>query len=299
MARNPITIEVLETLDAIDRRGSFARAAEELNKATSAISYTVQKLEEQLDITLFQREGRRSVLTPAGKVVLAEGREILNSTVRLADKAREVAMGWEPRIAIAVETLQPLDRIFQAINEFLGEHPAIELDMTETVLNGGWELLDQDVVDLVIGSPGPPPRQKGYRTVKLASPELIAVIASKHKLARAAIGEQAERVLGQLRTVVTHDTSKTDITRSAGITSDGKRFYVQNAQQKTAAILAGIGIGHLPEQEISEYLENGTLLALPYSESNIHGNYMAWKLSNKGKGLKALTNILGRQLKET
>ena len=33
MARNPITIEVLETLDAIDRRGSFAKAAEGLNKA--------------------------------------------------------------------------------------------------------------------------------------------------------------------------------------------------------------------------------------------------------------------------
>jgi DNA-binding transcriptional LysR family regulator len=298
MPRNPITIEVLETLDAIDRRGSFARAAEELNKATSAISYTVQKLEEQLDITLFQREGRRSVLTPAGKVVLHEGREILNSTVRLADKAREVAMGWEPRIAIAVETLQPLDVICQAMNEFLNEHPAIELDMTETVLNGGWELLDQDVVDLVIGSPGPPPRQKGYRTVPLASPELVAVIASKHKLAQAAIGEQADRVLGQLRTVVTHDTSKTDITRSAGITSDGKRFYVQNAQQKTAAIVAGIGVGHLPKGEIADYLKDGTLLTLPYSESNLTGNFMAWKLSNKGKGLKALTSILSQRLKQ-
>ena len=88
MDRNPITIEVLETLDAIDRRGSFAKAAEELNKATSAISYAVQKLEEQLDIALFQRQGRRSVLTPAGKLVLTEGREILSVTARLADKAK-------------------------------------------------------------------------------------------------------------------------------------------------------------------------------------------------------------------
>lgn len=66
MARNPITIEVLETPDAIDRRGSFAKAAEELNKATSAVSYAVLELEEQSDIALFQRQGRRSVLTPAG-----------------------------------------------------------------------------------------------------------------------------------------------------------------------------------------------------------------------------------------
>jgi len=45
-SRNPITIEVLEIIDAIDRRGSFAKAAEELNKAPSAISYGIQKLED-------------------------------------------------------------------------------------------------------------------------------------------------------------------------------------------------------------------------------------------------------------
>ena len=78
-SRNPITIEVLEILDAIDRRGSFAKAAQELNKATSALSYATQKLEEQLDITLFQRQGRRSVLTPAGQLMLTEGRLILQA----------------------------------------------------------------------------------------------------------------------------------------------------------------------------------------------------------------------------
>jgi DNA-binding transcriptional LysR family regulator len=104
--RNPITIDILEILDTIDRRGSFAKAAEELNKATSAISYGIQKLEEQLDIALFQRQGRRSVLTPAGRLVLEEGRKILNTTARLADRAKEVATGWEPRIRIAVESLQ-------------------------------------------------------------------------------------------------------------------------------------------------------------------------------------------------
>ena len=113
MERNPITIEVLETLDAIDRRGSFAKAAEELNKATSAISYAVQKLEEQLDIALFQRQGRRSVLTPAGQLILAEGRGILQVTARLANKAKEVATGWEARISIALESHQSYPVFFE------------------------------------------------------------------------------------------------------------------------------------------------------------------------------------------
>lgn len=299
MSRNPITIEVLETLDAIERRGSFAKAAEELNKATSAVSYTVQKLEEQLDITLFQREGRRSVLTPAGKVVLAEGREILKSTSRLADKAREVATGWEPRIAIAVESLQPLNKILQVIEAFLEAHPTIELDITESVLNGGWELLDQDVVQLLVGSPGPAPRQKGYRLVSVESPDLIAVISAQHPLAKAATSDRAESVLPKLRTVVTHDTSRSEIARSAGITSDGKRFYVQNAHQKYTAIRAGIGIGHLSRERIADDLQRGDLLELPFTEISTEGNFMAWKISNKGKGLKVLTKKLGDALATT
>ena len=143
MARNPISIEVLETLDAIERRGSFAKAAEELNKATSAISYAVQKLEEQLDIALFQRLGRRSVLTPAGRLILAEGRDILQTTRRLADKAKEVATGWEPRISIGLESLYSFPDFFNVINDFLQAFPTVEIDISECVLNGGWEALEQ------------------------------------------------------------------------------------------------------------------------------------------------------------
>ena len=62
----PITLEIQ---DSIDRLGSFAKAAEELNKATSALSYGVQKLEDQLGLSIFVRQGRRSVLTPAGRPV--------------------------------------------------------------------------------------------------------------------------------------------------------------------------------------------------------------------------------------
>ncbi len=66
----PITLDALEVLDAIDRKGSFAAAANELFRVPSAISYTVQKLEQDLDVVLFRKEGRKAVLTEAGKVLL-------------------------------------------------------------------------------------------------------------------------------------------------------------------------------------------------------------------------------------
>ncbi len=296
MVRNPITIEVLETLDAIDRRGSFAKAADELNKATSAVSYAVQKLEEQLDISLFQRQGRRSVLTPAGQLILTEGREILQTTARLANKAKEVATGWEPRIHIAVESLLSYPAFFAVLNEFLKEHSTLEIDICESVLNGGWEALEQGRVDLIVGSPGPVPQQKGYRAIPLASVDLVPVIASSHELADMATKPEVfETLLPKVRRVITHDTSMLGITRSAGLSSDGLIFYVQNIDQKVEAIRAGIGIGHLPRQRIQKQLSNGELIPLILVEGPPHNNFLAWKISNKGKGLQALTQRLSAE----
>lgn len=293
----PISLEALETLDAIERRGSFAKAAEELNRATSAISYMVQKLEEQLDISLFQRQGRRSRLTPAGEVVLTEGRDILNASARLADRAREVATGWEPRLRIAVESVQPPEVVFALLERFLRAHPGIEIDVCESVLNGGWEALEQDRVDLLVGAPGPVPRQQGYRAILLNSGQLVPVIAASHPLAR--LAGQREALLEQLpglRRIVTHDTSQQQVSRSAGLSDSGKRLYVQNMDQKVAAILAGIGIGHLPRQRIQQYLDSGRLKQLAIAEQHPNyasneDNYLAWKISHKGKGLQALASM--------
>jgi hypothetical protein len=61
-----LTLEALRVMDAIDRRGSFAAAADELGRVPSALSYTMQKLEEELDVVLFDRSGHRTKFTNVG-----------------------------------------------------------------------------------------------------------------------------------------------------------------------------------------------------------------------------------------
>jgi len=72
-----LSLDAIEIIDAIDRGGSFAAAAEALHKVPSTISYTVSRLEEQLGFDLFVRRGPRVSLTPAGRELLAEGRWLL------------------------------------------------------------------------------------------------------------------------------------------------------------------------------------------------------------------------------
>jgi DNA-binding transcriptional LysR family regulator len=302
-SRNPITIEVLETLDAIDRRGSYAKASEELNKATSAVSYAVQKLEEQLGIALFQRQGRRSVLTPAGQLILQEGRKILLATSRLANTAKEVATGWEPKIRVAIESTLNSPVLFKVLADFLQAHESIEIDLSESVLNGGWEALDQDRVELLVGVPGPVPLQKGFRAIPIGDSDLIPVISASHFHAPLAQDTEAlAAILHKLRRIITHDTSMFEVARSEGLTNQGlgsaghvfhvQNFYVQNIDQKLEAILAGIGIGHMPRKRIQQYLDSGALKELKLANISRHDYFMAWKISNKGKGLQALTQRL-------
>tara|TARA_B100000446_G_scaffold84832_1_gene80155 strand:- start:34722 stop:35648 length:927 start_codon:yes stop_codon:yes gene_type:complete len=301
--RNPITLEALEILDAIDRRGSFAKAAEELGKVTSALSYVVQRLEEQLDVTLFQRQGRRSVMTAAGRVLLDDGRGILEASHRLAEKTREVATGWEPSLRIAIESIVDKQIVFEQLQTFLLEHPSMELDISESVLGGGWDALEHDRVDIVIGAPGPVPQQKGFRAVKLGSIEMLPVIGRKHPLAKLANQrESLEKALPQIRRIITHDTtaaqSHTNVARSAGLSDGQKKLYVQNTDQKQAAIEAGLGIGHMSISNIHLSLENKTLLPLDLATTTPGLHYLVWKTSNKGKGLKTLSQLLTKSLSQ-
>jgi DNA-binding transcriptional LysR family regulator len=127
----------------------------------------------------------------------------------------------------------------------------------------------------------------------MISADLVPVIAAHHVQANLANNHDALKAsLPKLRRIVTHDTSFVDIKRSEGLSSDGQKFYVQNVDQKVEAILAGIGIGHLPRHRVQQHLNSGTLLPLDLGEEAYLENFLVWKISSKGKGLKALNQRL-------
>ena len=165
------------------------------------------------------------------------------------------------------------------------------------MLTGGWEALEQGRVDLIVGSPGPVPLQKGYRAIRLASADMAPVIAPGHMLASLIDNLEAfKAALPKVRRVITHDTSVIDVARSAGLGSEGQMFFVQNIDQKVEAILAGIGMGHLPIARIKRQLDDGKLIKLELNQGSVFESFLAWKISNKGKGLQALTERLSAVL---
>jgi len=288
----PISIEALLVLDAIEHRGSYAAAAEQLNKVPSALSYIVQKLEDQLKVTIFQRQGRRAVLTPAGKHLLVEGRKVLAAINSLSEQTQTIANGWEPKIRIACDSIVDIKPIFSGIQHFLKEHQNIEVDVQEEVMNGTWEALIEDRVDLVIGAPTPVPNQKGIRAKKIATLENVLVVHKSHELSHIKHAIKPEQLI-KYRSIVVHDSAQHEIPWSVNMIEGSRHFFVSSIAHKIAAILAGIGIGYLPKNLIQPYLATGQLIMVELEKTlPAQDLFMAWKVTNKGKGLNKLITIL-------
>src|SRR5690625_7007621 len=116
--RSPITLDALRVLDAIDRKNTFAGAAQELHRVPSAISYTVGKLEEDLGVELFNRSERKAVLTAAGRLLLDQGRNLLAANDELAQRVRAVASGWEAQLRIAIDSALGYEPLYKIIEQF-------------------------------------------------------------------------------------------------------------------------------------------------------------------------------------
>ena len=288
----PVSLEALLVLDAIEYRGSYAAAAEHLNKVPSALSYVVQKLEDQLNVTIFVRQGRRAVLTPAGKHLLIEGRKVLLAINALSEQTQTIANGWEPKIRIACDSIMDIKQVFNDIQCFLIDNENIQIDVKEEVMNGTWEALIEDRVDLVIGAPAPVPSQKGIHAIKMKELDSVLVVSKSHRLSKVKSPIQTSE-LSKYRSVVVHDSAKNEIPWSINIIEGSQHFYVSTIAHKLEAIMSGIGIGYLPTHIVQKYIISGELTEIVLKDKKPPQDlFMAWKITNKGKGLRALKAIL-------
>lgn len=77
------------TVKAILAEGSFQKAAQRLNYSQSTVTFQVRQLENELSLRLFERIGRRMVITQAGKDILPHMESILRSMQEISAYGKE------------------------------------------------------------------------------------------------------------------------------------------------------------------------------------------------------------------
>ncbi|MCD1127685.1 LysR family transcriptional regulator [Jinshanibacter sp. LJY008] len=276
-----LTLEALRVMDAIERRRSFAAAAEELGRVPSALSYTMQKLEEELDVVLFDRSGHRTKFTPVGRLLLERGRILLEAADKLTSDAEALSRGWETNITIVTEVLVPAWSLFPLVNR-LAEKSDTQIAITTEVLAGAWECLEQGKADIVIGPSDYLRQSSEINSVRLYNVTSLYVAAPDHPI------HQEQNPLDdstrlKYRGIAIADTAKERPILTVKVLEKQHRLTVSSLEDKHKALLAGLGIATMPVNMIQDDLKNGRLKVIgddPGSEVEI---IMAWRRDQIGK----------------
>jgi DNA-binding transcriptional LysR family regulator len=134
---------------AVAEELNFSRAAERLHIAQPALSAQIRSLETQLGCELFSRTTRKVDLTPAGELLLADARDIVERADRAAAKVAAAARGDRGALRVAFAAHAAGEASTEIFRRFAEEHPAIEVELVESpTLEGLQQLVADHEADL-------------------------------------------------------------------------------------------------------------------------------------------------------
>ncbi|MDH5183848.1 MAG: LysR substrate-binding domain-containing protein [Gammaproteobacteria bacterium] len=290
-----LSLDALSVIDAIARKGTFAAAAEELHRVPSAITYTVQKLEQDLNLVLFDRSGHRAKLTTTGEELLREGRKLLLAAHNLESRVKQIATGTEPEITIAVSDAFPLERLFPLIAEFYAQGFGTRLRLRQEVLGGTWDALVSERAHLAIGVPGEGPANESFVIQAMGTMRFVFVVAPDHPLAQYPDPIPNDELL-QYRAIAAADSSRDLPPRTENLLSDQDVLTLPDLALKRVAHIAGLGVGSIPFYLAEDDLKSGRLV-----EKQVDGVgsspplYMAWDKNRVGNASQWLIDKLTEQ----
>lgn len=254
------TLEQWRMFKAVVESGGFNQASNVVHKSQSSIHHAVSKLEEALGVKLFYVEGRKTVLTEAGALMLRRGQYLLEEASRVEAVALSLSAGVESELHIAVDGAFPQQIIFQALEKVSALFPQIRVDIIDTVLSGTNELIREGKADIGL-SPFPMPAGLNEEICLI---EFVAVAHADHAL------HQLQRPLTHedlksYRQIIVRD-SATKTKASAGWLGSEQRWTVSHMRASIELIKLNLGYAWLPLPSINDALEMGTLVRLPLKE---------------------------------
>jgi DNA-binding transcriptional LysR family regulator len=133
---------------AIVETGGFTKAADRLFVSQPSLSAGIKKLEQELGVTLFERGGRRAMLTPAGKFFLEKATIILNEYQATLYKLKEFQQ--QPTLRIGTLRTIRVASLAKLLCAFKQQHPTVSLELQDGTVHSLQEWLETGDLDLAI-----------------------------------------------------------------------------------------------------------------------------------------------------
>ena len=257
MALTKTSLEQWAVLAAVVDHGGFAQGAAALHRSQSAVSYTVARLQEALNVPLLVLKGRKAVLTAHGQVLLKRARTLLTDLGSLELLARTLQQGWEPELRLVVDAAFPRDRLLNIVAELQHLCPNTQMQLSDAVLSGAEDAIVDGAADVVVTTRVP----SGHLGDWLLDVTFVAVARFDHPLFKVDHALTPEDLTRHVQVVVRDSGLKHP--RDEGWLGSDLRCTVSSLEASLATVEAGLAYAWLPEHLIRTVLESGTIRPLP------------------------------------
>ncbi len=241
-----------------------------------------KKLEEELDVVLFDRSGHRTKFTNVGRMLLERGRVLLEAADKLTTDAEALARGWETHLTIVTEALVPTPAFFPVNRQTGGKKPIPNWQSSQKCWRGAWERLEQGRADIVIAPDMHFRSSSEINSRKLYTLMNVYVAAPDHPI------HQEPEPLSEVtrvkyRGIAVADTARERPVLTVQLLDKQPRLTVSTIEDKRQALLAGLGVATMPYPMVEKDIAEGRLRVVsPESTSEID-IIMAWRRDSMGE----------------
>lgn len=253
--RTRASLDQWRVFHAVVDCGGFAQAAESLHRSQSAVSYAIAKLQEQLEVTLLETQGRKSHLTDAGRELLIRSRDLVQQAFELEQIAHDLAQGSEAEAHLVVEAAFPSNFLMECLERFRGLNLPTRVVLDEVVPPLAEVALENREADLVICARIP----NGFLGDPLLDVEFLAVAHQAHPLHGLGRPLTPSDLAREVEIVVRHSSTN----HASEPRRVGARWTVSSIESAIVAVRNRLGYAWLPKERIHGLLETGELSALP------------------------------------
>ncbi|MBN4051796.1 LysR family transcriptional regulator [Parvibaculum lavamentivorans] len=257
---HPNLLDQLLVFETIAENGSFSAAAKELGRTVSAIGYAIGQLEEQLDLTLFDRSGYRPLLTPDGTALLRDAEIITRKTDRFAARAKALRQNTIINATLMFDPFFPLKPLTLALAEFSQRRPQIQFSLQEC----GSDAIEKHLKDgtAQLGFIGlrdtMPMRNFDGRQITLR--EIMLMAAPEHPLAQVNDPFPLSDLDNHRQIILSAEAI--DATRYNYSVHVTDIWAVNNVELMRQLLVQGVGWGYMARNLVEKDLQAGRLIAL-------------------------------------
>lgn len=185
-AKNPIELRLWRQFLAVADELHFGRAAQRLHMTQPPLTQAVAQLEQLLEVRLFDRTKRSVQLTPAGRALVPQARELLARAMALPAQARAAAQGESGRLRLAFVSTAGFSLLPQWVRGFRALHPGVALELIEATGDVQLQAFERGEIDagFMLHSPGFAPPHLAQ--LPITREPMVVALPEQHPLAEAA-----------------------------------------------------------------------------------------------------------------